>query len=358
MDVTSGELPTAPVSVGGLTFVADRTGKVSAFDADGKTIWTAYTAGPVYYAPAVENGRLFVGSAEGRVYAFEAKTGRPLWTVRVAPDDRLISVFNRLVSRWPVAGGVVVNDGTVYTAAGITHYDGTYVVALDAKTGELKSHNATSGELSQQVNSGISLQGSLAIVDNELRFLGGGVYETARYELPSLKCLNEPTHAVSSQYRTAFYPYYPAYGKYLSLEYKCGDGTTLCHDASYEGSMFGNLALQSPLPPGTQGLTKDAAREFLRRRGRKTNQPKNLWIDKADRRFTSFIVTEDVVLTAGHPDTEPNAPFLTAIKVKDGTDVWTRKLPSNAVKGGTALDAQGRILVTLENGQLLCFASR
>jgi outer membrane protein assembly factor BamB len=358
VDVTAGELPTAPVSVGGLTFVADRTGKVSAFDANGKTVWTAFTAGPVYYAPAVEDGRLFVGSADGRVYAFEAKTGRPLWTVRIAPDDRLISVFDRMVSRWPVAGGVVVNDGTVYAAAGITHYDGTFVVSLDAKTGEEQAHNATSGELSQQVNSGISLQGELAIVNNELQFLGGGVYETARYELPSLKCLNEPTHAVSSQYRTAFYPYYPAYGKYLSLEYQCGDGSTLCHDASYEGSMFGNLALQSPLPPGTQGLTKDAAREFLRRRGRAANAPKNMWIDKADRRFTSFIVTEDVVLTAGHPDEKPDEPFLTAIKVKDGTDVWTTKLPANAVKGGTALDAQGRILVTLESGQLLCFASR
>ncbi|MBI1310402.1 PQQ-binding-like beta-propeller repeat protein [bacterium] len=354
--VSTRELPTGPVSVGGLTFVADRTGKVSAFDATGTLIWTAFTAGPVYYSPAVADGRLFVGSADGRVYAFEAKTGRSLWTVRVAPEDRLISVFDRLVSRWPVAGGVVVDQATVYAAAGITHYDGTFVVALDAKSGELKAQNSTSGELSQQVNSGISLQGSLAIVDGELRFLGGGVYETARYELPSLKCLNEPTHAVSSQYRTAFYPYYPEYGKYVSLEVQCGDGNTLCHDASYEGSMFGNLALQPPLPPGTQGLTKDAAREFLRRRGRATNLPKNLWVDKADRRFTSFIATDSVLVGAGHPDAQPDEAFLTAIRVKDGADLWTQKLPSNVVKGGAAIDAQGRILVTLENGQLLCFA--
>jgi outer membrane protein assembly factor BamB len=354
VEISTSELPTAPVTAGGITFVADRTGKVEALSVDGESLWTAFAAGPVYYPPTIADGRLFVGSADGRVYALEARTGRALWTVRVAPQDRLISVFNRLVSRWPVAGGVVVEDGKVYAAAGITHYDGTYVVALDAATGQLQAHNATSGELSEQVNSGISMQGNLTIVDGELRFLGGGVYETARYNLETLECLNEPRAAVTSRYRTAFYPYYPKYGKYVSLEATCGDGNTLCHDASYEGSMFGNLSLQNPLPPGTPGITKDAAREFLRRRGQKV-KPKNVWSDKADRRFTSFVVTDDIVLGTGHPDASPEESFLTAIRIEDGTDIWTQKLPANAVKGGTAVDSDGRIFVSLENGQLLCF---
>ncbi|MHC4877123.1 MAG: outer membrane protein assembly factor BamB family protein [Planctomycetota bacterium] len=356
-DVSANELPTAPVTAGGMTFVADRTGKVEAFDQSGKPAWTAFTAGPVYYAPAIADGRLFVGSADGRVYALEARTGRPLWTARIAPQDRFISVFDRLVSRWPVAGGLVVENGTVYAAAGITHYDGTYVVALDAADGELKASNVTSGELSQQVNSGISLQGSLAVVDGELQFLGGGVYETARYDLKTLECLNQPTNAVSSQYRTAFYPYYPEYGKYVSLEYTCADGNSLCHDASYEGSLFGNLALQTPLPPGTQGLTKDAARDFLRRRGRQAAQPKNLWMDKADRRFTSFVVTDDVLIGTGHHDAKPDQAFVWAIRIKDGADVWSHELPANVVKGGAAIDRDGRLLVTLEDGKLLCFAA-
>jgi outer membrane protein assembly factor BamB len=354
-EVCSSELPTAPVAAGELIFVADRTGVVRAINAAGKTVWKAYTAGPVYYPPSVANDRVFVGCADGRVYAFAAKTGRPLWTFRVAPQDRWISVYDRLLSRWPVAGGVVVENGTVYAAAGITHYDGTYLVGLDAVTGKLLAHNDTSGTLSEQVDSGISMQGNLQIIDGELRFLGCGVYETARYDLKTLECLNEPRADVSSQFRTAFYPYYPNYGKYVSLEYKCGNGNTLCHDASYEGSMFGNLSLQSPLPPGTQGMVKDAAREFLRRRGRGSAVPKDLWTDKVNRRFTSFVVTEDRLLGAGHPDEKPEESFLAAINVKDGTDLWVEKLPSVAVKGGVAVDSSGRILVSLENGQLLCF---
>jgi outer membrane protein assembly factor BamB len=352
-DVCTDELPTAPVVAGGLVFIADRSGAVRALDADGKLVWKTYTAGPVYYPPAVAQDRVYVGSADGRVYALEARTGRFLWSFRVAPKQRWIPIYGKLISTWPVAGGVVVEDGTVYAAAGIAHYDGTYVVALDAITGELKAHNSTSGMLCPEVNGGISMQGNLTIVDNELRFLAGGVYETARYDLETLECLNTPKVQVTSEFRTAFYPYYPSYGKYVSLEHTYGDGSMLSHDASYEGSQFTNLALQGPLPPGVPRPTKEAARWSQRRGGQ---QPETLWQDNADRRFTSFVVTDSLLLATGHPDPSPDDTFLVAINVKDGTDAWIEKIPAEAVKGGTAIDRQGRIYVSLENGKLLCFA--
>jgi outer membrane protein assembly factor BamB len=354
VDICESDLPTAPVVAGGLVFIADRTGVVRALDMDGKLVWKQYTGGAVFYAPAVADDRLFVGSADGRVYAFEARTGRPLWSYRVAPEDRLVPIFGKLVSLWPVAGGVVVEDGRVYAAAGLTHYDGTHVVSLDVKSGKLLAANNTSGQLAELVNDGVSMQGNLKIVDGELRFLGGGVYETARFDLTTLKCLNKPKSQVTSQYRTAFYPYYPAYGKFVSLEYTCKDGNVLSHDASYEGSVFGNLALHTPLPPGS--LIKDEAREFLRRRGRNAPQPKKLWEDKGDRRFTSFVASAELLVATGHPDKNPDKAFLVAIKISDGTDAWSHALPSDAVKGGTAVDANGRVFVALENGQLWCFA--
>lgn len=354
-NVTSGDLPTAPVAAGGLVFVADRTGTVKAFDSKGEQLWKAFTAGPVYYPPSVAHDRVYVGSADGRVYAFAAGTGTLLWTFRVAPEDRWIRVYDKLVSRWPVAGGVVVEKDTVYAAAGITHYDGTIVVALDAVSGRIKARNADSGTLAPEVDGGISMQGNLTIVDGELRFLGGGVYETARYNLETLECRNEPKVQVTSQYRTAFYPWYPEYGKYVSLEYKCEDGNTLSADAAYEGSAFGNLALETPPPKGTPPLVKDEAREFLRRRGRDPG-PKHVWRDGTDRRFTSFVVSGDTLLATGHTDNSPDEPFLVAINVKNGQDLWKKSLPADVVKGGTAVDSKGRIFVSLENGQLLSFS--
>jgi outer membrane protein assembly factor BamB len=247
---------------------------------------------------------------------------------------------------------VVVQDGTVYAVAGITHYDGTYVVALDAFSGKLKASNSSSGTLESQVNNGISLQGELSIDNGELRFLAGGVYETARYDLSTLKCKNEPQKQVSSQFRTAFYPYYPEYGNYVSLDYMCADGCLLNHDASYEGSVFTNLALQEPLPPGTNKPYKEAARWIARRGG---NAPKVLWQDQTARRFNAFVVSQDRLVSAGHVDGKPDEPFLTATKIKDGTDQWSKRLPANAVKGGVAMDHHGRIYVSLENGKLVCF---
>jgi outer membrane protein assembly factor BamB len=197
----------------------------------------------------------------------------------------------------------------------------------------------------------VSVQGDVMIVDGELQFLGGGVYETARYDLQTLRCLNEPKVQVTSQYRTAFYPYYPVYGKYLSLEHTRADGSTLCHDASYDGNVFTNLALEAALPPGEKRPRKEASNWMVRR----DKGPAKLWQDQKDLRFTSFIVSPDQLLAAGHPDNAPQQALLTAININDGSETWTEKLPSLAVKGGTAIDADGRIYVATENGQLLCF---
>lgn len=355
--VTKSALPTAPVVAGNQIFIADRNGVITSFDMNGKQIWKQYTGGAIYYPPTIDNHRLYVGSADGRVYAYEAKTGKPLWSFRVAPDQRLIPVYGKLISTWPVSGGVVVQDDTVYAAAGIAHFDGTHVVALNSITGELKQENNSSGVLSLEVNSGISLQGSLYIEGDELKFLAGGVYEIARYNLQTLKCLNAPSTEVRSQFRTAFYPYYPGYGKYLSIDHTLADRRELIHDASYEGSVFTNLTLKEALPPGAPKVKKEVAR-WLSMRARRTGAPfkrKNIWEDQKQRRFTSFIVSPETLVTAGHPDKAPESAFLTAIDINQGTDLWTHKLPALAVKGGTAIDSAGRIVVALENGQLCCF---
>jgi outer membrane protein assembly factor BamB len=92
----------------------------------------------------------------------------------------------------------------------------------------------------------------------------------------------------------------------------------------------------------------------MQRRGQ---APLQVWQDKHDRRFTSFVVASDQLLAAGHSANAAEQPFLAAINVQDGTDAWIEKLPALAVRGGVAIDAQSRIYIATENGQLLCFAS-
>ena len=88
-------------------------------------------------------------------------------TFRAAPAHRWIPVYGKLISTWPVAGGVVVQDGVVYAAAGIAHYDGTHVYALDAASGQLEWYNDSSGVTSEKANHGVSLQGSLYVQAGE-----------------------------------------------------------------------------------------------------------------------------------------------------------------------------------------------
>ena len=182
------------------------------------------------------------------------------------------------------------------------------------------------------------------------------MYELARYDLETLKCLNEPLVQVSSNYRTAFYPWYPDYGKYVSLDHTCTDGCTLTHDASYEGSQFTNLARYEPLPEGVTLPPKELAR-WYRRRGKDDAAPKTIWQDQSNRRFTAFAVTADRLLATAHAEGSPERPFLAATNIADGQDLWQQPLPSGVVKGGLAIDRNGAIYVALENGQVRCFRS-
>ena len=246
---------------------------------------------------------------------------------------------------------MVVEDGILYAAGGIASYDGTHVYALDAVTGEVKWYNGTSGKMSAESESGISLQGGLYLADGELRFGGGNVYETARYDLRTGKCLNEPRHNAYSPYRSAFYPYYPDYGQYVPFEYTFDDGNTLSYDASYEGSRHADLSLLAPFPPGTPEDAASRRRialkpEMVRR--------KALW-QKPGLLFRSFILAPDALLAAGQVGYEGGF-FLAAFDVKDGHEFWRVPLPAAPVKDGTAVDQTGRIFVSLTDGRMLCFA--
>jgi outer membrane protein assembly factor BamB len=363
-------LPSAPVAAGGLVFVGDRAGAVRALDAkSGAERWCTYTGGAVYCPPAVADGSLFAGSADGQVYALDGATGRLLWRFRLAPLERRIPVYGALVSTWPVAGGVAVEDGVVYAAAGIAHYDGTYVAALDARTGAVRWEENASGVLSDKVGSGISLQGELSLEDGEVRFAGGGVYRTARYDMKTGECLNarelheEPT----SRFQTAFFAYYPDYAQYASLRHELPGGRTLEYEASYEASRHSDLALLGPPPAGGEAAGGRGAPEKApdRARERRRSPPREtLWKRGGFAYNAHAITSEDVLLaeqsleggatSSGGAIPGGGGASLTALSIEDGAPRWRFALPEPAVRDGLAVDAGGRIYAALSSGAVLC----
>ena len=159
-----------PVISGEKLFFAGSTDcKVYALDArTGKEQWSFYTNAPVRFSPALWKGNVYVISDDGYLYCLSADNGHLIWKKQGGKDDRMILGNNRMISRWPARGGVVIQNDILYFAAGIWPSEGIFIYALDPKTGKELWTNKDSGGLewdqphsTARAKSGISAQGYL-----------------------------------------------------------------------------------------------------------------------------------------------------------------------------------------------------
>ena len=182
-------VPTASTTAGGLIFFGGNDGMVRAVNAaNGQLRWQFATSGPIKFPPTIWEGRALFGSGDGFAYAVDASTGELLWRFQAAPVERLIMFYGTLGSTWPVHTGVTVHDGIAYFAAGIIDQDGTYVYALDAATGKLKWQNDTCGHLNPELRKGISAQGIMTVLGDQLMMAGGNQVSPAIFDLQTGEC--------------------------------------------------------------------------------------------------------------------------------------------------------------------------
>ncbi|MBT3192746.1 MAG: PQQ-binding-like beta-propeller repeat protein [Verrucomicrobia bacterium] len=166
-----------PVVSKGLVFWGSSS-ECKVFAADAKTgaeEWSFYTDSPVRFAPAIWNDRLFVVSDDGYLYCLTTQDGNLLWKKRGGPNAEMVLGNDRLVSRWPARGGVVIKDGILYFGAGLWPNEGVYLYAIDASTGEvLWVNDSSGGQVTEQphrgnrTKSGVSIQGYLTIAGDSL----------------------------------------------------------------------------------------------------------------------------------------------------------------------------------------------
>jgi outer membrane protein assembly factor BamB len=348
-------IATAPVAADGLVLTGGTDGVVRALDAtQGALRWSAYTGGALYLPPALGHGRAFAGSTDGRVYALESASGRLLWRFRAAPIERKTPLYGTLASTWPVAGGVLVDGATVYAAAGIAHYDGVHVYALDAATGRVKWHNGSSGCLDAALNTGVSVMGPPALRERRLEFSGGNAYPSAQYDLVTGKCLNTPSGRVATSARTFFYPreeWRFLLDQIQTATFPTEKGAVVVVRGGI-GRLRPAVSLRGALPAERRPAV-DAAWPT-------TNPADYLWrTGPLFGAYRALACTENALLAAGSAITGDRTEWsIVAIGLADGSRLWSHRLPAAPVAWGLAVDCAGRTFVSLEDGRVLAFAAR
>ncbi len=165
-----------PVVMGNTMFLPSMvTDSLAALDTGtGAEKWKFFADAPVRFAPAAWRGRVYFVSDDAHLYCLDSQSGSLLWKFSPLSSGRKAHKLlgnERLISRWPARGGPVLADGIVYAATGIWPFEGVYVYAVDAQTGELVWANKDTGFIENGLidhgtrrHGGLSPQGYLAIM--------------------------------------------------------------------------------------------------------------------------------------------------------------------------------------------------
>ncbi|VAX41383.1 hypothetical protein MNBD_PLANCTO02-2185 [hydrothermal vent metagenome] len=391
-----------PIVMGRTLFVgSSHDGSVRAFDTKtGARRWTFFTEGPIRFAPVGWKNKIYVGSDDGYLYCLNAKTGKELWKVRGAPDDRpdYRQLGNaRLVSYWPVRGGAVLHKGIIYFGAGIWPSMGVFVKAVDATTGKVKWSN---GEISyiEKVRidhndlreSGLSPQGYFLFTDGKLH-VPNGRSMPAGFDHKTGKLLQYVQGYRNGDSRVT------SSGKLLfvgergivntSDEHEVGDrwksagknapqGWSTKKRDLFEGPFWGykisqgctsRSVFENGIAYGMAGvylmahdLNKTKLGLYEKKAGKYTYHPakweaaevwKKYYIAKGDKRGTPYL------LKAGNRIYTHVGKLLVAVDLpskKGGKPktVWKRTLDGTPA---SIIAANGNLFVSLTNGKLLCF---
>ncbi|MCH2212021.1 MAG: PQQ-binding-like beta-propeller repeat protein [Fuerstiella sp.] len=351
-----------------LFYGSSRNDSVTAVDlVTGEQRWRFYASGPVRFAPLVADGNVYFGADDGALYCVSADSGELRWRFRAAPNTRRVIGNERLISVWPVRGGPVLINDQIHFTAGVWPFEGTFLFAVDAKTGNLiDTHQTAAPPHEVTTLNNMTPQGYLAASETNL-FIPQG--------RSVVGCQNRKT------------------GEFLSFRYStsnvtnyhvCSSGQWLFHGAvtfDTAGNRQLGMSLQTPVP----GKEMIYAGENRRVVAYDLLNPKE--IEQLDRRGNKKMVTllnESWSLPNNQIREIPNTdyeewllanPLLVDLKAGDrlyghqGHEIFAINLPkenkSAAVSWRTRVDgrpstmlaANGRLIVVTTDGSIRCFGA-
>ena len=355
-----------PIAVGEQVYVPlpDENHLAALRASDGEILWNVGTGARIDSPPAYWRGALFFGSADGYVYCVRAAGGELAWRWQAAPQDRWIGAFGKLESAWPVHGSVLVVDDTAYCTAGrSSHMDGGFLLyALDAGTGTVKHRRTFTGPRYDAATMKQNFRLPMGALPDILVGEAGGIgmrrkrFSHALDPMKGGPVLNIPAGFLDGAYFKRMpwrYLGMKRYGRLISYDARSivflrmfDDLTPLSHKVFFS--------------PGRKGYTVVAV---------DAEKPhRNQWAVRVPVRGRAMALSANRIVLAGPPDTVPkNDPLaafegrlggvLCLLDRKDGNVIQKLTTPAPAVFHGIAI-AQGRLILTLEDGSVMCFGGK
>ncbi len=367
--------------------------KVYALDAaTGEEHWSFFTGGPIRLAPTVWKDRVLFGSDDGFVYCLKATDGKLLWKKRGGPNDEKLLGNGKMISRWPIRTGVLVDEGIVYFGAGIFPHENVYLWALHAEDGTvvwkndtISSESAGRNELSPQgyllasrmqlfVPSGRSLPVAFDRATGKIVFdrkygwrdeQSGGVIG-GTYALLADEQIYTGTqkHLLALDQKTGArgFAWFP--GRRLTvvgeMAYLATGSELVAMDRSAYAKASGrrnslerkvrNLANSARRARGNERkkLQKnlEAAKEELERHRQENIKPTIKWRIPSNS-DSELVLTSNLVFAGGQNQ-------VNAFNRENGETVWSAKVDGKS--RGLAV-ADGRLYVSTDKGKIYCFVS-
>jgi len=179
------------ISQGRVFFGSSVDGRVMCRElASGKEVWSIFTNAPVRLAPMIADGKVYVGSDDGYAYCLDAATGKVVWKLRAGPHDERILARGRMISRWPVRTGVLVDNGIAYFGAGVFPHEKVYLYAVEAATGKVIWKNDAISEKDAGRND-LSPQGYL-LATKDILFVPSGRTLAASFDRKTGEYIAKP----------------------------------------------------------------------------------------------------------------------------------------------------------------------
>jgi outer membrane protein assembly factor BamB len=382
------------VAVGDLVYFGSSADhKVYALDAaTGQQRWSFFTGGPVRLAPTVWQDKVFLGSDDGFVYCLKADNGELVWKIRGGPTDEKLLGNGKMISRWPIRTGVLIDEEAAYFAAGIFPHENVYLYAVRAQDGTLIWKNDTISEqdayqndLSPQgyllaagphlfVPSGRSLPAAFSKTSGQMAFhrkygwrdeqAGGVIGGTYALLADDQIYTGTEYHLLALDQRTGRtgFAWFP--GRRLTVEgnmaYLATESEILAMDRlKYAEASRRRNSLEFKI----KTLRTELARATGDRRKQLQDQLRNVEKELSDHRRDNItpavrwqvpsqcdaelIVCGNLVVAGGQDKVD-------AFGRDSGEVVWTAKVQGKA--RGLAV-ANGRLYVSTDTGQIYCFAA-